>query len=203
MSKVVTQEAIEKAAESLIARGEKVTNKAVIAELGGGSMSTVVPLLAAWKASQAEKDALSEVQVPEALASSASQLVAAIWRSAMAEATAGHDALRKELIALKTEAEQQQAEFLELIRIAEGRAEELAKLLEAEKSVLQSVQANLVLANQANSGFMEKAAAAEARASAAEARIEKAEARADKAEERAEKAEARADRAEARASKKS
>lgn len=203
MSKVVTQEAIEKAAESLIARGEKVTNKAVIAELGGGSMSTVVPLVAAWKKARDEKDALAEVQVPEALADAASQLVASIWRSAMAEASAGHDALRKELLSLKSELEQQQAEMLELIRISEAKSDELAKLLAEEKSVLESVQANLVLANQANSGFMEKAAAAEARASAAEARIEKAEARADKAEERAEKAEARADRAEARASKKS
>lgn len=200
MNKVVTQEAVEKAAESLISRGEKVTNKAVIAELGGGSMSTVVPLVAAWKSGQAEKDALAEIDIPEALSASASQLVASIWRSAMTEATAGHDALRKELIALKSELEQQQAEFMDLIRIAEARGEELAKLLEAEKSVLESVQMNLVLANQANAGFIEKASAAEARAEAAEARIERAEARADKAEERAEKAEARADRAEARAS---
>ncbi|TWH63218.1 plasmid replication DNA-binding protein KfrA, partial [Modestobacter roseus] len=41
----ITPETVAAAAEALIARGEPVTNKSVLSEIGSGSMSTLVPLL--------------------------------------------------------------------------------------------------------------------------------------------------------------
>lgn len=47
----LTPEDIAAAAEKLVARGEKPSARAVRAELGAGSMATITPALAAWRAS--------------------------------------------------------------------------------------------------------------------------------------------------------
>ncbi|MFC3170456.1 DNA-binding protein, partial [Paracoccus fontiphilus] len=94
----ITPETVAAAAEALITRGEPVTNKSVLSEIGSGSMSTLVPLLQAWRETQRETQELAEVEVPDALAASAERLASQLWKAAMVEATAGHEALRRELV---------------------------------------------------------------------------------------------------------
>ena len=73
--------------------------------LGGGSFSTIGPLLHKWRDNQAEAAELAKVDLPDTLADAGADLMSRVWKVAIAEALAGHDALRKELIQAQVETE--------------------------------------------------------------------------------------------------
>lgn len=144
----ITPEAVAEAAAKLVGRGEPVTNKSVLAEIGSGSMSTIVPLLQAWRETQRETEALAEVEVPEVLSTAAERLVAQVWRSAMSEATAGHEALRRELLAARAETDQVRVEMIDLLRGAESERDAARDEAEALSLQIAVVEAALEKSGQ-------------------------------------------------------
>lgn len=180
----ITAEAVAEAAERLVARGQPVTNQAVHDLLGGGSMSTLSPLVRAWKAEQKERDALEQVYVPEPVAELAQQLAARLWRSAQQEAAVATDALGRELRALRQESSTARAELEENLKLAEQQhmeAETARHDVESELFTLRSVYEELSL-NHVRA--TEQIKALQSKVSDLEAAVGKAEQRAERAEER-------------------
>lgn len=195
----ITPEAVAAAAERLTAKGQPVTNKTVLAEIGSGSMSTLVPLLAAWKVAQEDDAHLSDVDVPDQIAVAGEQLVARVWRAAMQEATAGHEVLRRELLASQAQIGAVRNEMLDLLASAEAeRDTAIARVEHLTLELAQATAVSAVAVDRAVDAERELAAARE-RAAAADARADRSDADRIAADARAEKAEARAERAEARA----
>lgn len=64
--RTVTPAAVFEAATQLAARGHKPTNLAVRAELGGGSYSSIAPLLKQWHLQQALSESLASPQTDSA-----------------------------------------------------------------------------------------------------------------------------------------
>ena len=101
----ITAETVAAAAGRLQGDGTNPTQSAVRTALGGGSFSTIGPLLHKWRDNQAEAAELAKVDLPDTLADAGSDLMSRVWKVAIAEAFAGHDALRKELIQAQVETE--------------------------------------------------------------------------------------------------
>ena len=101
----ITAETVAAAAGRLQGDGTNPTQSAVRTALGGGSFSTIGPLLHKWRDNQAEAAELAKVDLPDTLADADSDLMSRVWKVAIAEAFAGHDALRKELIQAQVETE--------------------------------------------------------------------------------------------------
>ena len=101
----ITAETVAAAADRLQGDGTNPTQSAVRTALGGGSFSTIGPLLHKWRDNQAEAAELAKVDLPDTLADAGSDLMSRVWKVAIAEAFAGHDALRKELIQAQVETE--------------------------------------------------------------------------------------------------
>ena len=101
----ITAETVAAAAGRLQGDGTNPTQSAVRTALGGGSFSTIGPLLHKWRDNQAEAAELAKVDLPDTLADAGSDLMSRVWKVAIAEAFAGHDALRKELIQTQVETE--------------------------------------------------------------------------------------------------
>ena len=101
----ITAETVAAAAGRLQGDGTNPTQSAVRTALGGGSFSTIGPLLHKWCDNQAEAAELAKVDLPDTLADAGSDLMSRVWKVAIAEAFAGHDALRKELIQAQVETE--------------------------------------------------------------------------------------------------
>ena len=101
----ITAETVAAAADRLHGDGTNPTQSAVRTALGGGSFSTIGPLLHKWRDNQAEAAKLAKVDLPDTLADAGADLMSRVWKVAIAEALAGHDALRKELIQAQVETE--------------------------------------------------------------------------------------------------
>ena len=102
----ITAETVAAAADRLHGDGTNPTQSAVRTALGGGSFSTIGPLLHKWRDNQAEAAELVKVDLPDStLADAGADLMSRVWKVAIAEALAGHDALRKELIQAQVETE--------------------------------------------------------------------------------------------------
>ena len=71
------------AAETVVARGENPTLTAVRSELGGGSYSTISPVLRTWKAAQARDDEAVREPLPERIHETAVVGAGEIWRAAL------------------------------------------------------------------------------------------------------------------------
>jgi colicin import membrane protein len=138
----LTPEDIAAAAEKLVARGEKPSARAVRAELGAGSMATITPALAAWRASRPRVEGSGSHISPElqramlaeierAVTSARSELAAELAdtqdaNSALAEElktqTAAAIAAEKQAADAKTESERQAGTIASLERsLAEAR----------------------------------------------------------------------------------
>ena len=101
----ITAETVAAAADRLHGDGTNPTQSAVRTALGGGSFSTIGPLLHKWRDNQPEAAELAKVDLPDTLSDAGSDLMSRVWKVAIAEALAGHDALRKELIQAQVETE--------------------------------------------------------------------------------------------------
>ena len=122
---------ISAAAEAIAARGDNPTLSAVRAELGGGSYSTISPVLRAWKAAQARDDEPVREPLPERLHEAAIAGTAEIWRTAVELASERLAAERAALDATRVELD-------EAITEATATADELASQLEQAQSTAQA-----------------------------------------------------------------
>lgn len=172
----ITPESVAAAAAKLTARGQAVTNKSVLAEIGSGSMSTLVPLLAAYKAAQEEGAELAEIEVPDQITVAGEQLMSRVWKAAMQEATAGHDALRRDLLASRAEKDALRADMVELLASAEAerdlaqeRGEVLGRDLENSEKDAKAYLSRAIDAERELAAARERSASADARADRAEA----------------------------------
>lgn len=180
----ITPEAVAEAAERLVARGQSVTNQAVLEILGGGSMSTIVPLVRAWKAEQKEREALAEVHVPETIAQLAHELAGRMWRDAQREATVATEALGREMKTLRQDYAASRAELEENLKQAEqahDAAQQARRAAEEEAAKLRSAHDDLSLAHVRATDRIE---ALQEKVTDLQAALAKAEARAERAEER-------------------
>jgi colicin import membrane protein len=159
-----TPEAIEAAAERLVAKGEKPSVRAVRAELGGGSPNTINAVLGAWKAKRpaAQDEGLSlSVELQRVILGEIAQAVAA------ARADLGEELAEvKETLIETGEEYRQQTAARETAELLVSRQ---AGDIERQTGVIAALQRELVEARQL--GERERAAAETARREAVEATV--------------------------------
>lgn len=180
----ITPETVAEAAEKLVTQGRPVTNQAIHSLLGGGSMSTISPLVRAWKEDQKERQALAERYVPEPIERLAQELAARIWRDAQEEAGVATEALRRELNKLKDNYSEKESDLEENLKLARQQHEDAETALhdaQGETDMLRAAYEALTLEHARDT---EKIAGLVQRVSDLQGMLEKVEARAERAEER-------------------
>lgn len=181
---IITPEAVARAAGELLAQGKPVTNAAVLELIGGGSMSTLVPLLRAWREDQKQRCARDEVDLPDPVLEQVRDLATRIWRDATEEAQAAADALRRDLRDLRQEAEQQQGELVAHLGTLEAERDGATEQRDQLLTRIEDLEAERV---RAAAELTKAEAAAEAlreKCAFLQAALTKAEERADRAEQR-------------------
>lgn len=181
---IITPDAVARAATELLAQGRPVTNAAVLDLVGGGSMSTLVPLLRAWRKDQKERVTREEVEVPETVMEQVRDLATRIWRDATEEAQTATDALRRELRDLRLEADQQQSELVAHLGKVEAERDDAISQRDAQLALIKDLEgererisADLITVRATVDGLREKCAFLEAAAAKAEERADRAEQR--------------------------
>jgi predicted nucleic acid-binding Zn-ribbon protein len=142
----ITYEAVSRVALELMARGAPETNKAVLDALGGGSMSTLVPHLRAWREEQKARAAQAEIETPEPVLEHARDLAGRFWRDATAQANTAVDALRRDLHDQRQEAERQQAELLDHLATVEAERDAARDQCAALAARVEDLQASAAAA---------------------------------------------------------
>lgn len=201
----ITAETVAEAAEALLAENIAITNKSVLERIGGGSMSTLVPLLRDWKEAQEERQDLADIPVPDGVTRHAGELMARMWREAVELATEGHDAMRRDMMAQREDAAKAQAEIIgnlaeaeddrdqardDLLVAIEGRAQAGARVIELERE-LAALAERIAAKNAEASTARDAAQAAQDRENAMRSERDAAQAKIDTAT--AETAKVRAD----------
>ena len=169
----ITQDDVDTACEQLTAEGKRTTINAVTALVGGGSTGTINGMIKVWKAAHADWTALRQTPVPPALADDMAVSLARLWREAMAQATAGHDTMRQNLVACRAEAAAVEVELIGRITVMEealaGKEHEIATLL-ARQATFDEDRAAMTdrviraETSKAHAEGLARASAAEARA---------------------------------------
>lgn len=121
IEKIVTREVVFEVADRLKASGVEPSNRKVLHELGGGSMTTIAGHLRDWKAQQeiAGPAQTDSVEVPTSVLDVGNHAVGAIWQACSIES-------RREIEAIAEQANQR-------VKEAEGdRDKVLSELAEAE-----------------------------------------------------------------------
>ena len=175
----ITAETVAAAADRLHGDGTNPTQSAVRTALGGGSFSTIGPLLHKWRDNQAEAAELAKVDLPDTLADAGSDLMSRVWKVAIAEALAGHDALRKELIQAQVETEFARKETTDVAASLEAdlaARDERITALEAQSvgqaAKLKAVNDRAIRTERDLTGAQERAKAEAARANRSETQLE-------------------------------
>jgi chromosome segregation ATPase len=122
--KIVTRELVFEVADRIRAEGIEPSNRKVLQEIGGGSMTTIAGHLREWKAHQsiAVPTPADVVQVPPLVVEAGNQAVAVIWQACSAEA-------RREVEAVTEQANQR-------VKVAEEERDRvLTELAEAEEEL--------------------------------------------------------------------
>lgn len=121
----VTRESVWAAADRIDASGASVTLDAVREALGGGSFSTITPLVRAWKTERRNKRQVATEPAPSGLVQKGEAFMSAIWQSATELAAARFDVERQGLEQAIADAE---AGALELADIASSAREDRDQL---------------------------------------------------------------------------
>ena len=153
-----------------------MTNAAVL--IGGGSMSTLVPLLRAWREDQKERCARDEVDLPDPVLEQVRDLATRIWRAVTEEAQAAADALRRDLRDLR------QCELVAHFGMLEDERDGATEQRDQLLTRIEELEAERV---RAAAELTKAEAAAEAvreQCAFLQAALTKAEERADRAEQR-------------------
>jgi transcriptional regulator of heat shock response len=147
-------------------------------------MSTISPLVRAWKEVQKEHQALAERYVPEPIEQLAQELAARIWRDAQEEAGVATEALRRELKKLREIYSEKEADLAENLKLASEQhedAETALNVVQGETDILRAAYEALTLEH---ARATEKISGLEQRVSDLQGILKKAEVRAERAEER-------------------
>jgi colicin import membrane protein len=166
-TRILTDTEIRASADRLTARGEKVTLRAVRAELGGGSYATIHPALAAWKEKRPRIETTSHAVPPElqrAIASEIERCVAAARAELAADLSEAHDTRD----ALAEELQQQITAAL----AAEKRTEEADAEVERHAGTITLLERNLTELREQFAREREAAENARKAAAIAELRLE-------------------------------
>ena len=121
--KIVTRELVFEVADRIRAEGVEPSNRKVLQEIGGGSMTTIAGHLREWKTRQSiAVPTPVVVEVPPVVVEAGNQAVAVIWQTCSAEA-------RREVEAVTEQANQR-------IKVAEEERDRvLTELAEAEEEL--------------------------------------------------------------------
>jgi hypothetical protein len=126
----INAETVAAAAEAVVAEGKTPTQTNVRDKIGGGSFTTIKPFFNEWKRQKDEEKTLEAVEVPDTISEEAAQLVAKLWTAAMAEATAGHEAMRKKLVEADEKTEEIIKDHNEVVQSLESDSEANVKKIE-------------------------------------------------------------------------
>lgn len=130
----VTREAVWAAAEQIDASGASVTLDAVRDALGGGSFSTITPLVRAWKTERRNKRQVTIEPAPSGLVQKGEAFMSAIWQNATELAAARYDVERQGLEQAIADAEAGAAELAEIASTARDERDELRRQVDALSS---------------------------------------------------------------------
>ncbi|SFJ01975.1 DNA-binding protein [Jannaschia pohangensis] len=118
----VTNEEIIAACEQ-IARSGLDTTQQTVRELTGGSYSTIGPILKKWKEQRQNDDRVRDIPVPDVIGDASAVMTGKLWEAALEHATAGHEAMRKALLAAEVAAAVERDESTAIIAELEGDLE--------------------------------------------------------------------------------
>lgn len=110
----ISKQQIFAAADVIDATGKKPTLKLVRDELGGGSYSTISPVLTEWKANGAVKNAPIQVAAPQSITDLLSGLGSEMWSAALELANGRLSSEREALEDVRRRLEAEKAEAVEL-----------------------------------------------------------------------------------------
>ena len=137
MQQVVTQQAVDVAADAILTAGGKPTFR-LIQQRVGGSFTTIKPMLADWEARR-EKGEDAAVEVPDTLLARGADLVRTIYAEVAQQARVESEAVRKDaevrMSAMKGELSEATEEIARLEALGSSRAEELETLREANRAL--------------------------------------------------------------------
>lgn len=112
----VTREKVFAAADQLYAAGDKPTMVKVKDILGGGSFSTISPLLNDWKESKRQATTVVKAPLPESVSKALAQVADQVWSAAQEESERAIAGEREALHAASVELGEREAELLDAIR---------------------------------------------------------------------------------------
>lgn len=121
----VTRDKVFAAAEQLLQAGTKPTMVAVKDILGGGSFSTISPLLAEWKDAKRQAVAVIKTPVPETVTKALGLVADQVWSAAQEESEKSVAGEREALHNAAKELAEREAELLDAIRSNELEIEKL------------------------------------------------------------------------------
>jgi len=137
MQQIVTQSAVDEAADSITAVGGKPSFR-LIQQKVGGSFTTLKPMLADWEARR-KKGESPVVEIPDALLARGADLVRVIYSELAQQTRIESEAVRKDaearVDAMKSELSEATEEIARLEARDVARTEELAVLNEANRAL--------------------------------------------------------------------
>lgn len=172
----ITKADVFDAAEKLKSAGKPVTQVSVREILGGGSFSTIGPLVREWEAAQVDSQEAREILIPDAISLMFSEVVGRLWKTATNEAALGVEAARRELEDLRRDAASEVKEAQEAIGVVEAERDaavvSIATLttdLAASQAQIARLQADLLSQSEARARAEAQAEAAAERAARSDA----------------------------------
>lgn len=152
----VTRDKVFAAADQLFNAGDKPTMVKVKDILGGGSFSTISPLLGEWKESKRQATTIVKAPLPESVSRALSQVADQVWSAAQEESEKSVAGEREALHAASVELAEREAELLDAIRSNELDIRTLTEKLEANSRAAaefadKSAQDHAVLASNIES----------------------------------------------------
>ncbi|MEI7028346.1 DNA-binding protein [Paenibacillus sp. y28] len=133
----ITREMIIEAAERLQSEGKNPTLTAVRAAVGGGSFSTIQPVLSEWRDGQKAPTAPIREFAPQAITDRVQALAAEIWSEALELA---NGRLKAEREALQAERAQYEAERDEAAELADELTTEIETLKSLNEVHMQTIE---------------------------------------------------------------
>ena len=133
--------------DELNEKGQKPTLDRVRQALGGGSFTTIQPILREWKDKRSEEPASATTAVPDDIRGMLDGLAAQIWAKASAKAGEDLKALRDGMQARLDEAEQERSDAAAEVERLEAETKEQKEKIEASDVNIKSLRTALQAAN--------------------------------------------------------